>query len=51
MIILADSITGLSIGFELFMGEDTKPGDRFAIQVDLVIFRFTFIFQEKEQNP
>ena len=51
MIILADFITGLSIGFELFMGEDLEPGDRFAIQIDLVIYRFTFIFHKKEQNP
>lgn len=45
MIILADFITGMSVGVELFMGDDLEPGDKFAFQLDLLIFRFTFIFQ------
>jgi len=44
MILLADFITGMSVGIEFFTGEDLEPGDSFAMQVDLLIIRFTLIF-------
>jgi len=43
MSILVDFITGVSVGIELYMGEDLAPGDKFALTLDVVIIRVTFI--------
>lgn len=42
-LILLDFISGMSIGIEFFTGEDLDPEDVFACQVDLFIFRITFV--------
>ena len=38
-----DFISGISIGLEVFIGDDAAPEDLFAITVDLLIFRFTYV--------
>lgn len=38
-----DFIPGMSIGMEIFVGEDAAPEDKFAVTVDLLIFRITFV--------
>ena len=50
MTISLDFISGMSIGIEFFTGEDLMPGDRFAMTIDLVIFRITFILESDEDN-
>lgn len=45
MIILADFITGMCVGIEFYMGEDLDDEDQFAMQIDLLILRFTFIIK------
>lgn len=42
-LILLDFISGMSIGIEFFTGEDLDPEDVFAMQVDLLIIRITFV--------
>jgi hypothetical protein len=42
-IILFDFISGMSIGIELFTGDDLEEEDVFAMQIDLLILRITYI--------
>jgi len=42
-IILLDFISGMSIGIELFTGDDLEEDDVFAFQIDLLILRITYI--------
>ena len=48
MTILADFISGVSVGIELYIGEDVFEGDKFALTLNLFILRFTFIVHQKE---
>jgi len=41
--VFIDVISGMSVGLEFFLGEDLEPGDKFAMQIDLLILRFTFV--------
>lgn len=43
MVVFAEFITGMSVGIEIFIGEDCQPEDKLAIKLDLLIIRFTFI--------
>ena len=43
MTILFDFISGVSVGIEVYSGEDVFEGDEFAITIDLFIVRFTLI--------
>ena len=42
-LILLDFISGMCIGIELFIGDDLEEDDVFAVQIDLLILRITFI--------
>ena len=48
MTILADFISGVAVGIELYTGEDVFEGDKFALTLDLFIIRFTLIIHQKE---
>ena len=48
MTLMANFISGVSVGIELYSGEDTYTGDKFAVTVDLFIIRFTLIVHEKD---
>lgn len=48
MTILFDFISGVSVGIELYTGEDVFEGDKFALTLDLFIIRFTLIIHQKE---
>ena len=48
MTVLADFISGVSVGIELYTGKDVFEGDKFALTIDLFILRFTFIVHQKE---
>lgn len=43
MVVFAEFITGMSVGIEIFIGEDCQPEDQFALKLDLLIVRVTFI--------
>lgn len=43
--IFLDIITGMSLGIEFFTGDDLEVGDKFVVQIDVLILRFTFIFR------
>jgi hypothetical protein len=43
--VFVDFISGMCVGLELFTGEDLEIGDKFAMQIDLLIIRFTFVFR------
>jgi len=45
MHLFVDFISGMCVGLEFFSGEDLEPGDKFAMQIDLLIIRFTFVFR------
>jgi len=38
-----DFITGMSVGIEFFVGEDLQDGDSFAMTIDLLIIRVTYV--------
>ena len=38
-----DFITGMSVGIELFLGDDLQDGDSFAMTIDLLIIRVTYV--------
>lgn len=38
-------ISGMCVGLEFYTGEDLEIGDKFAMQIDLLIIRFTFVFR------
>ena len=38
-----DFITGMSIGIEFFLGDDLQEGDTFAMTIDLLIIRITYV--------
>lgn len=38
-----DFIPGISVGLEIFVGEDAAPEDLFAVTIDLLIIRITFV--------
>ena len=42
-VILLDFISGMSIGIEFFTGDDLEEEDQFAMQLDLLILRITFV--------
>jgi hypothetical protein len=42
-IILLDVITGMCLGIEFFTGDELDEEDQFAMQIDLLILRITFI--------
>ncbi len=48
MPILDEFISGVSVGIELYTGEDVFEGDKFALTLDLFIIRFTLIIHQKE---
>ena len=48
MTVLADFISGISVGIELYTGKDVFEGDKFALTLDLFIIRFTLIIHQKE---
>ena len=48
MTVLADFISGVSVGIELYTGKDVFEGDKFALTLDLFIIRFTLIIHKKE---
>lgn len=45
MMVLFNFISGVSVGIEFYTGEDLVEGDKFAMTIDLVIVRFTFVVQ------
>ena len=44
-IFLLEFITGMSLGIEFFFGEDLEPQDKFAMCVDILILRITYIYR------
>jgi len=38
-----DFISGICVGLEIFAGEDAAPEDLFAVTLDILIIRFTFV--------
>jgi len=42
-VILLDFISGMCLGIELFTGDDLEEDDVFAMQIDLLILRITYI--------
>ncbi len=43
MTLLANFITGVSVGIEFYTGDDLIEGDKFAVTLDLLIIRFTLV--------
>jgi len=43
MTLLANFITGVSVGIEFYTGDDLMDGDKFAVTLDLLIIRFTLV--------
>ena len=41
-----DFITGMSVGLEIFTGEDLEPDDSFAMTIDLLILRITYVVKK-----
>ena len=41
-------ITGVSVGIEIFTGDATLPGDKFAVTIDLFIIRFTYVYSSED---
>lgn len=41
-----DFISGMSLGIEFFWGDTVEPGDKFAMVVDLLIIRITYVLAE-----
>jgi hypothetical protein len=44
--IFLNFITGFSVGLELFLGDDLEENDKFACNIDLGIFRMTYVLSE-----
>jgi hypothetical protein len=42
-LILLDFISGMSLGIELFIGDDLEEDDVFAMQIDMLIIRITYV--------
>ena len=42
-IIMLDFISGMCLGIEFFFGEDLDPDDQFAVAIDLLILRITYV--------
>ena len=40
-------ITGMSLGIELYTGDDLSPKDKFAMTIDLLIVRFTYVLTKE----
>jgi hypothetical protein len=43
MIVDVDFIPGISVGIELYLGEDLVDNDKFACTIDLFILRITIV--------
>lgn len=46
MMFFLDFITGMKVGVEFFTGDDLEEGDAFAMTLDLLIIRLTFVKAE-----
>lgn len=45
-----DFISGVSLGIEFFTGDDLMEGDKFAMTIDLLIVRITYVITEGEEE-
>ena len=41
-------IPGVSLGIEIYLGDDLSPEDKFAMTIDLLIVRFTYIISKEQ---
>jgi hypothetical protein len=42
-LVFIDFITGVCLGLEIFTGDDAEPDDVFAVCIDLLIVRITYV--------
>jgi len=45
--ILVTLIPGMSLGIEIYTGDDLSPEDKFAMTIDLFIVRFTYVLTKE----